>query len=54
MARSSIPDALQMKALKYGGRPDSEKDRIAELLRDEGRRSEALLLFQGRPEHPLC
>ena len=52
MAKSPFPDALQMKALKYGDRPDAEKDRVAELLRAEGRRSEALLLFTGRPDHP--
>lgn len=52
MAKSPIPDALRMKALKYGERPDDEKDRMAELLRAEGRRAEALLLFQGRPDHP--
>lgn len=53
MARSTIPDALQMKALKYGSRPDAEKDRVAEALRAAGRRSEALLLFQGRGDHPF-
>lgn len=53
MAKSTIPDALQMKAIKYGGRPDAEKDRMADLLRAEGRRGEALLLFQGRGDHPF-
>ena len=53
MARSSIPDALQMKALKYGNRPDAERDEVAHALREAGRRSEALLLFQGRPDHPF-
>ncbi len=42
-----------MKALKYGDRPDAEKDAVAEALIEAGRRSEALLLFDGRPEHPL-
>lgn len=53
MAKSGIPDAQQMKTLKYGNRPDAEKDRVAELLRAKGRRAEALLLFQGRPDHPF-
>jgi hypothetical protein len=53
MAKSPIPDALQMKSLKYGNRPDAEKDRVAELLREAGRRAEAILLFQGRPDHPF-
>lgn len=48
-----IPSAFEMKALKYGNRPDAEKDRVAEALIAAGRRSEALLLFDGRPEHPL-
>jgi hypothetical protein len=53
MARSDIPDALQMKVLKYGDRPDEERDRIAARLREAGRRSEAVLLFEGRPDHPF-
>lgn len=52
MAASGIPDTLEMRELKYGGRSDVEKDRVAEALLEEGRRSEALLLFEGRPEHP--
>lgn len=53
MATSRIPNALEMKRLKYGDRPDSEKDRMAEILREQGRRAEAILLFQGRPDHPF-
>ena len=52
MAASRIPDALEMRELKYGGRSDEEKDRVADALRAAGRRSEALLLYEGRPEHP--
>jgi hypothetical protein len=48
-----IPNALEMKALKYGDRPAAERDQVALLLRAEGRRSEAILLFDGRPDHPF-
>src|SRR5690349_20303830 len=53
MARRSIPDALEMKRVKYA--PDTSpegKDRVAAALRAAGRRSEALLLYEGRPDHP--
>jgi len=53
MARTPIPDALAMKSLKYGNHTDAERDAVAERLREAGRRSEALLLFQGRPDHPF-
>jgi sirohydrochlorin ferrochelatase len=53
MARSKIPNALEMRELKYGDLPDTEKDRVAEELRAEGRRAEAILLFQGRADHPF-
>ncbi|MFV1958335.1 MAG: hypothetical protein ACC662_02865 [Planctomycetota bacterium] len=49
---TEIPNALVMRALKYGNRPDGEKDRVAEALRAAGRRSEAVLLYDGRPDHP--
>jgi hypothetical protein len=52
MARSSIPDALRMTALKYGEATAAERDRVAEALRAQGRRSEALLLYEGRADHP--
>lgn len=52
MPPARIPNALEMKTLKYGGRPDAEKDAVASALREAGRRSEALLLFEGRAEHP--
>jgi hypothetical protein len=53
MARNPIPDALEMTRLKYG--PDvapEDRDRTAAALRAQGRRSEALLLYEGRPDHP--
>lgn len=53
MAKSKIPHALEMRDLKYGGAPDAERDRVAELLRAEGRRAEAILLFEDRPGHPF-
>jgi hypothetical protein len=57
MARTRIPSALEMRELKYGAGtgPDSEETRLelARALRDQGRRSEAVLLFEGRPGHPF-
>jgi len=53
MARSRIPNALEMRELKYGDAQDAEKDRAAEELRQLGRRAEAILLFQGRGDHPF-
>lgn len=53
MAGSRIPDALTMRTLKYGTRPEAERDRVAALLSEAGRRGEAILLFEGRPEHPF-
>jgi hypothetical protein len=41
-----------MRELKYGDRPEAERDRVAEGLRAAGRREEALLLYEGRPDHP--
>lgn len=52
MTASRIPDALEMRELKYGNRSDAERDRVAEALLAAGRRSEALLLFEGRLDHP--
>jgi hypothetical protein len=55
MARSPIPSALDMRELKYGGRSDAEKDRVAALLSQRGRHAEAILLLQGRAtSHPLA
>jgi hypothetical protein len=53
MARSKIPNALAMRELKYGDTPDAEKDLKAQELRSVGRRPEAILLFQGRGDHPF-
>ncbi len=53
MAKSDLPNALRMQDLKYGDAPDAERDATASRLRELGRRSEAVLLFEGRPEHPF-
>ena len=53
MAKGRIPDALEMRSYKYGSRSEAEKDALAQTLRAEGRRSEAVLLFDGRPDHPF-
>ena len=53
MARALIPDALEMRRLKYAADiPLEAKDRVADALRAAGRRSEALLLYDGRADHP--
>jgi hypothetical protein len=52
MARP-IPDALEMTEVKYGADVSpADRDRVAEALRAQGRRSEALLLYEGRADHP--
>ena len=51
MARPLIPDALVMRELKYGQASEAEKERVAALLRAAGRRTEALLLYEGRADH---
>ncbi len=53
MAKSKIPNALEMRDLKYGDRTDAERDALAITLREADRRSEALLLFEGRPDAPF-
>ena len=53
MARAKIPSALAMRELKYGGGSEADRDAVAEILRTEGRHGEAILLFEGRPEHPF-
>jgi hypothetical protein len=53
VAKRKIPSALDMRHLKYGGAPEAERDRTAEALRAEGRRAEAILLFEDRPDHPF-
>ena len=53
MARASIPDALEMTRVKYGpDTPVEEKDRVAAALRQAGRIHEAILLYDGRADHP--
>lgn len=51
MAR--FPNALEMRALKYGKRSDAEQAKVAAALRDAGRRSEAILLYDRHPEAPF-
>ncbi len=53
MARREIPLALEMRDIKYVRRSDAEKDRVAARLREAGRRSEAILLFEHRADHPF-
>jgi hypothetical protein len=55
MAKRSgpIPDALAMRRLLYDpATPQAEKDRVAADLRAQGRRTQAIRLYEGRPEHP--
>jgi hypothetical protein len=40
-----------MRELKYGDAGAAEKDAVAALLRAAGRRTEALLLYEGRSDH---
>jgi hypothetical protein len=47
----SIPHALEMRDLKYGAKPEAERDRVAALLLAADRRAESLLLYEGRPGH---
>src|SRR5262245_42083144 len=53
MARRDIPDALQMRHLKsYPDVAHATRDAMARRLRAEGRVAEAILLYDGRPDHP--
>lgn len=53
MARPLIPDALGMRRLKYDPiSTDAERDATAGALRSAGRLPEAILLYEGRAEHP--
>jgi hypothetical protein len=52
MARTKIPTALAMRELKYGDHSEAERDAIMAQLLAEDRRAEAILFFEGRPEHP--
>jgi hypothetical protein len=53
MARRRIPDALEMRRLKYGAHVDlAARDAMAKTLRADGRLAEAILLFESRPDHP--
>lgn len=48
----TIPDALAMRSLKYGGAPEEQREQVAQTLRQAGRHTEALLLYEGRAQHP--
>jgi hypothetical protein len=53
MARSSIPDALGMRRLKYDPAvTPAERDAVAATLRSQGRIPEAMLLYEGRAGDP--
>lgn len=52
MPKSDIPQALTMREIKYVGTDEARRDRVAEALRAEGRHAEAILLYEGRPDHP--
>lgn len=53
MAKSDVPNAFAMQTLKFGDAPAADRDAVAARLRELGRRSEAVLLFEGRPDHPF-
>lgn len=50
MARTSVPDALAMRRLKYGEATDAEREAVAESLIAADRLAEAWLLYERRPE----
>ena len=53
MPRDRIPDALEMRRLKYGDPADTAaQDRMAKELRARARLAEAMLLYERRPDHP--
>ncbi len=53
MPKASLPNALEMRRLKFTSAGDeAEKDRVAAALRAAGRLDEAVLLYEGRPNHP--
>jgi hypothetical protein len=53
MPSPAIPDALTMKRIKYDPTvPVAERDKWAAILRAAGRRSEAILLYDGRGSDP--
>ena len=53
MARTSVPDALAMRRLKYGEAPDAEREAVAQTLIAADRLAEAWLLYERRPGAPL-
>ena len=52
MARSTLPNALEMRRLKFVRDADpAEIDRVAAALRAAGRLEEAVLMYENRPTH---
>ncbi len=51
MAKSRIPNAIAMRALKYGSATPQDRESAAQALRAQGRRAEAILLFEGLGGH---
>jgi len=52
MAARHLPDALAMRHFRTGAAPEAERERVAEDLRAAGRGTQALLLYEGRADHP--
>lgn len=52
MAQPSLPDALAMRDLRAGLRPEAQREQVAAALRADGRHVQALLLYEGRASHP--
>lgn len=52
MARTSVPDALAMRRLKYGEASDAEREAVAKALIEADRLAEAWLLYERRPDAP--
>jgi hypothetical protein len=52
MGQPALPHALEMRELKYGAATPQERDRVAAQLESLDRHSQALLLFEGRPDAP--
>src|SRR5205085_9308088 len=51
--RSSMPDPVEMRRVRYDlSTPTETKDRLAASLRARGRHEDAVLLYDGRADHP--
>jgi hypothetical protein len=53
MAAARVPDALEMRELKYASADDARKDTLARQLVAMDRRAEAILLFERRGDHAV-